>query len=137
MALLVPCTVMDVWQKKVPVAALCVLAAAAAVINLVTERVTWWEMLLGVLYGGSFLLISLLTRGAVGFGDGVMIAAAGAWTGITFVLCASIFGFLFAGIFGLVYIAVKKLDRKTKLPFAPFFTASCLLISILELVSGG
>ena len=128
---------MDVWKKKVPVAALGVLMAAAAAINLTLGRVTWWEMLLGVLYGGSFLLISLLTKGAVGLGDGVMIAAAGAWAGIIFVLYASIFGFLFAGIFGLVYIKVKKLDRKTKLPFAPFFTASCLLFSILELVSGG
>lgn len=135
--LLVPCAVMDVWKKRLPVVALCILMAVAATVNLVMERLSWWEILLGVLYGGSFLLISLLSKGAVGLGDGVMIAAAGAWMGIMFVLYASIFGFLLAGIFGLLYIKVKKLDRKTKLPFAPFFTASCLLLSVLEMVSGG
>lgn len=135
--LLLPCAVLDVWKRKLPVIALCILMAAAVAVNLVMQRISFWEILLGVLYGGSFLLISLLSKGAIGFGDGVMIAAAGAWTGILFVLYASIFGFLFAGIFGLVYIHVRKLDRKTRLPFAPFFTASCLLLSVLEMMSGG
>ena len=52
-------------------------------------------------------------------------------------MTASIFSFLSAGIFGLVYIKVKKMDRKTKLPFAPFFLFSCLWIGVLEWITGG
>lgn len=135
--LLVPCTVLDLWKKRLPVVYLGILLAAAVVINLVTGRAALWEILSGILYGGVFLLISVLTKGAIGFGDGVMIAATGAWTGVVFTMTASIFGFLSAGIFGLIYIKVKKMDRKTKLPFAPFFLFNCLWIGVLEWITGG
>ena len=82
-------------------------------------------------------MVSRISKGAIGSGDGIMIAAAGAWTGIMFVLTASIAGFLLAGIFGLIYIKIRKLDRKTRLPFAPFFTAACLILAVLELIMGG
>ena len=131
--LLIPSAILDVRKKKLPVIYLGVLLAAAVVVNLLTGRVSLWEMIAGILYGAVFLLISLLTKGAVGFGDGIMIAALGAWMGIVFDLSASIIGFLFAGIFGLIYIKVKKMDRKTKLPFAPFYTAACLALAIIEL----
>ena len=116
---------------------LMVLMTAAFVTNLVLKRASLWELIAGVSYGGLLLLVSVLTKGSIGFGDGIMIAAAGAWAGILFTLSASIFGFLSAGIFGLIYIKVKKMDRKTKLPFAPFFTGACLLLEVLEMLQGG
>ena len=137
LVILIPCTILDIRKKKLPVIFLLVMLIAAFVTNLPLKRVPLWELIAGVLYGGMFLLVSVLTKGSVGFGDGIMIAAAGAWTGVLFVLSASIVGFLSAGIFGLVYIKVKKMDRKTKLPFAPFFTAACLALAIVELVTKG
>lgn len=131
--ILTPCAVLDLWKKKLPVVFLLVMLVAAFVTNLLLKRVVLWEMIAGVLYGGVFLLIAFLTKGSVGFGDGIMIAATGAWTGVLFVLSASVFGFLSAGIFGLIYIKVKKMDRKTKLPFAPFYTAACLALAVIEL----
>ena len=137
LVLLTPCTVLDLRKKKLPVIYIGIFLAAAVVINLVTGRIALWEMIFGILYGGVFLLISVLTKGAIGFGDGVMISAAGAWTGVVFTMTASIFAFLSAGIFGLIYIKVKKMDRKTKFPFAPFFLFNCLWIGVLEWITGG
>ena len=135
--MLIPCAVLDIRKRKLPVIWLMVLMTAAFVTNLVLKRVSLWELIAGILYGGLFMLVSVLTKGSIGFGDGIMIAAAGALTGVLFVMSASIFGFLSAGIFGLVYIKVKKMDRKTKLPFAPFFTGACLLLEVLEMLQGG
>ena len=137
LVILGPCTVLDIRKRKLPVIYLLVLLTAAFLTNLLMERLSVWEMALGILYGLAFLLVSILTKGAIGFGDGVMIASTGAWIGIFFVLPASILAFLSAGVFGLIYIKVRRLDRKTRLPFAPFLTGACLTLWALELVTGG
>lgn len=134
--LLIPSAVMDIWKRKLPVIYLAVLLTAAVPLNLLTGRTDVWDLILGIVYGGTFLLVSIATRGAIGFGDGIMIASLGAWMGICFTLPATVFAFLSAGFFGLIYIRVKKKDRKTKLPFAPFLAAASLTLAVIELASG-
>lgn len=135
--LLAPCVVLDVRKKKLPVIWLLLFLPVSFAVNLLVQRVSLWAMIFGVLYGGLFLCVSLAAKGSIGFGDGIMIGSAGALQGGMFVLMSSFTGFLFAGVFGLIYIKVKKLDRKTRLPFAPFFAAACLLLSVPELFTGG
>ena len=135
--LLTPCVVLDVRKKKLPVIWLLASLPGSFAVNLLVQRVSLWAMIFGVLYGGLFLCVSLAAKGSIGFGDGIMIGSAGALQGGMFVLMSSAAGFLFAGAFGLIYIKVKKLDRKIRLPFAPFFAAACLLLSVPEFFTGG
>ena len=135
--ILAPCVVLDVRKKKLPVIWLLASLPVSFAVNLLTKRVSVWAMIFGIVYGGLFLCVSLAAKGSIGFGDGIMIGSAGALQGGMFVLMSSAAGFLFAGIFGLIYIKVRKMDRKTRLPFAPFFAAACLLLAVPELFTGG
>ena len=135
--LLAPCVIMDLRKKELPLVYMLIFLPLSAAWNLFFARITLWDMVFGLLTGGVFLLVSWGTRGAIGFGDGVMMGATGVWMGGLFVIGASMAAFLTAGIFGIIYLKIRKLDRKTKLPFAPFFTAACLTMAVIGALQGG
>ena len=135
--LLVPCVIMDIRKRKLPVIWLLGLLPVSFAVNLLTGRVSLWAMIFGVVYGGIFLLVALASRESIGYGDGIMIASAGALQGGMFVLLSSAAGVLIAGVFGLIVIKAKELDRKTRFPVAPFFAATCVLLAVPEFFTGG
>lgn len=80
---------------------------------------------IGILAGIYMFFFSFLTREAVGRGDGFMVMAAGIWMRektIGILMGA----FLLAAAIGILKICLKKADRKSELPFAPFFFLSYL-----------
>ncbi|NLI69274.1 MAG: prepilin peptidase [Firmicutes bacterium] len=78
-----------------------------------------WGMLLG---GGIMLLIYIGARGAIGAGDLKLMIMIGFFVGKIGVLAAMMMGFILGGAYGLVMIALRRLDRKDMIPFGPFLS---------------
>jgi leader peptidase (prepilin peptidase)/N-methyltransferase len=77
-----------------------------------------------------FLIIILLTRGGMGWGDltlGIMI---GSFLGFKLSLITLVFSFIIGAIAGLILIVLRKKGRKDAIPFGPFLSISAFVASI-------
>lgn len=91
------------------------------------------QRLLGAGVGGILLVISFLSRGKIGLGDGYLLCISGFALGVQQNLALLGYGLLFAGVVAVVMLICKKASRNTKMPFVPFLFGAYLLC----LVQGG
>lgn len=83
-----------------------------------------WADFYGSRYNAA--VISVLTRGEIGFGDGLLILAMGSVLKsgeLLGVLCAAL---LLCGIYSGLQLLVFKKKRDTEIPFAPFLLVGYL-----------
>lgn len=132
---LIPCVVTDIRRKTVSIWYLFGAGIAGAVFSLVLRDVPWWSVVSGIALGGVFLLLSKMTRGGIGLGDGAMIAAVGSWIGLGQTLSALLVSLIPAAIAGGICLLLKK-GRKFELPFAPFLEAGALAVVIPAIIFG-
>ncbi|KAB3537361.1 prepilin peptidase [Alkaliphilus pronyensis] len=83
--------------------------------------------LLGLLLaGGFFLLIAIISKGAMGGGDIKLMAVLGFWFGIKEVVLITFLSFLIGGILSLVFILLKLKEKKDFIPFGPFIVVATI-----------
>lgn len=118
-------SIYDVRQKTIP---LWILGAGGvwAVINsaiLVGELGmlhTLQTVAVGILPGAMLLLLGFLTEKKVGYGDGLLLMIMGILEGGKTVLFVFSIGLFLQSILAVVLVIIKKADKQTKIPFAPF-----------------
>lgn len=100
---------------------LVALAAGGTLCLLMRGEVWWlWQALMGILIGIGVLCFAWFSKESVGFGDGWLFVVTGIFLGFlqNFVL---LFGsMLFAGIFAIVCLVLKKKGRNDRMALAPF-----------------
>ena len=108
---------------------LLVLASAA------THR---WSGLLSALIGGAaafaafFALFFAVPKG-IGFGDVRLAGLCGAflgWFGYREVLAGFLLSFIIAGLPAAVLLAMRKVQRRTQIPFGPFLAAGTVIATL-------
>lgn len=79
-----------------------------------------WEWLGAVGLGTMLLALSVVSKGAVAMGDGLVLAALG--TVLTFgeLLGAFMLGLLCCSVWGIILLMLPRTGRKTEIPFVPF-----------------
>jgi leader peptidase (prepilin peptidase) / N-methyltransferase len=87
----------------------------------------WWNSLLGAITGFVLLLvIALVSRGGMGFGDVKLYALLGFVLGFKLVLLSFFFSTLFGAVIGGLALLFKIVKRKQPIPFGPFIAAGTL-----------
>ena len=84
----------------------------------------WPELLGGIAVGVLLLLFAVLSKGAVGKGDGLLLCVTGIYLGFEKNLALLLGALLLSGFFSALLLAARKAGRKTELPFAPFLLAA-------------
>ncbi len=129
------CTVTDCSQKKIDGRIL--LAGGICGIVLVSWQLwkgirDWYDVLFALLPGALLWGLSFLAEGKIGRGDGNMVLILGLLlnrsTGAVVLLTSCLLTAIFAG----AGLAVGKLRKNSRIPFAPFLLSANLLIWILE-----
>ncbi len=90
------------------------------------EGVDGRAMLGGVFLGLTLSLVSMVSGGRMGFGDGLVFCMTGVCLGFWENLTLMSLSFLFAGIFGAVGLLMKKLTMRQRIPFVPFVVVGYL-----------
>ncbi|MDF2634690.1 MAG: Prepilin peptidase [Pelosinus sp.] len=104
------------------------LSGTGVVINLWTNNMNLWDMLIASILGGGLLLfIAIVSRGGMGGGDIKFAAALGIWLGWKFLLLTLLLSFVFGGVGGLSLLLFKLKSRKDFIPFGPFIALGALL----------
>lgn len=121
-------SVEDIRRRKITVNVSLFFAMVAILLHLVFQNETIYQMLLGMLPGIAVLLLSVLTGGKIGMGDGVVMMLAGLYLGFYQALLLLFLAFFLAGIFGWYLLTVCRWNRNKRLPFVPFLFVSYLLL---------
>ena len=74
-----------------------------------------------------FLLIALVSRGGMGWGDVKLAALIGLATGFPLVFLAIIMGAILGGIAAVALLITKKRGRREAIPFGPFLALAAMV----------
>lgn len=71
-----------------------------------------------------FLLLAVLTKGAIGGGDIKLIAALGLWLGVRPLITVIAYGFIAGGMAALFFLVTKQKQRNSYFAYGPYFAIS-------------
>ncbi|MBO4785161.1 MAG: prepilin peptidase [Lachnospiraceae bacterium] len=123
----------DFKKKEVNIVFPALLAATAAVMLFFTKDISLINAIIGITEGVLLILISFLTKGEIGMGDGILLAACGLMLGGRDNLIMFFFACLSSAIVSALIMIIKKADKKTKIPFVPFMIPGFLIMVFLSL----
>ncbi len=92
-----------------------------------------FQIAIGMILGGGLLVaVAILGRGmfgkeSMGMGDVKMAAMIGAFVGAQGITLSLFLGFIIAGIFSSIGIALKKMKRTSYIPFGPFIALGTIV----------
>jgi len=81
----------------------------------------------GAIGFGMFLLIALVSRGGMGWGDVKLAALIGLATGFPLVFLTIIMGAILGGIVAVALVIAKKRKRRQTIPFGPFLAVAAMI----------
>ena len=125
--------VTDFKKKEVNIIFPILLAAAAVVMLFFSKDISLINAIIGIAEGLLLILISVLTKGQIGLGDGILLAACGLMLGGRDNLIMFFFACLSSAVVSALIMIIKKADKKTKIPFVPFMIPGFLIMVLLSL----
>ena len=84
------------------------------------------NLLAAAIGGGIFLLLAIISKGALGGGDVKLIFGLGMWLGAEKLLNVVLYGTILGGIAALLMILAKKKSRGSYFAYGPYFTLSAI-----------
>ena len=132
LSLLSWCSWEDIKQKKLTILYIMMFGICGMFLHLLVPVCSIYSIIWGMLLGLALILVSMLTRGSVGLGDGILLAVTGVYLGGYKNLQLFMIGLLLAAFWSLVLVVVKKKNGKEEIAFVPF-----LLVSYLIMIFGG
>lgn len=106
----------DIRERKISFHKL-VLFGLGGIFCCCIEGTSSYEVLYRIVPGGLLLLLSVMTKEALGYGDSIAVLVLGLWMGEVFTAFILAIAFWLAGIYG-VFCRIK--GEKEPLPFIPF-----------------
>ena len=114
-------SLIDLRVRRIPNILVCALAIWGLAQTLLLQRPAFSDALLGALVGGgTFALLFVLGRGAMGAGDVKFVAASGLLLGVPMILYGMLWGILFGGIAALLLLASRRAGRKDPMAYGPY-----------------
>lgn len=116
-------TVLDVKNKRIPV----ICPFVFGVVSFIFRGASMvFDTMLGMAPGAVVIIVSLFSKGQIGIGDGIVIIFLGGMLGGSESVEVLILSLIFVFLFSAVGLLMKKLSKKTALPFIPFYFAAYL-----------
>lgn len=110
---------LDFKKKEVSLAAIF-LFALAGVAWTVKDGAVCWQYFVPVGLGLFFVGLSVLSRGALGMGDALLVTSLGTMAGLEELISALFLGMVSCAVCAGIMLVVLRKNRKTELPFVPF-----------------
>ncbi len=127
---LIICAYTDIRARVIHVKVLLPFAAAGLLTAALAGKEAFISGLLGALAGLFILLISLVTKGAVGEGDGLALMVTGMYLGFLMNLRLLFFALFLSALVSAGAVVFRGLKKDSELPFMPFLLAAFIFINI-------
>ncbi len=112
-------SITDLKRRSVSIPISGIFAVVAILLHIYKTTI-WMDVLAAVSIGCGVLIVSLITKQAIGSGDGVALIVTGLYLG--FYRNMQVFLWSMIGVFvtGVVLMLVTKKDWKSKIPYVPY-----------------
>ncbi|MDE6202090.1 MAG: prepilin peptidase [Lachnospiraceae bacterium] len=110
-------TAEDIRKKEIPVFKVLAAGFFAVLYPMCVGQISAQEIIWGLVPGGILMLLALITKESIGYGDGMVAAVLGLWTGGWFTLAVVCAAVMLSGIYGTACLIRKK---REPIPFIPF-----------------
>jgi len=133
MAALIVCTGTDVLAYRVPNVVTYPAILAAIVIGAVmpdASLVNVWAG--GLVTGGTFLAMSIATRGGMGMGDVKLAFFVGFALGLAFGVLAILITAIAGGLIAVTLMVTRLRDRRDPIPYAPFIALGAAYVMLTQ-----
>ena len=130
----------DIRKKEIllwEILACAILSVAAVLMSFYKGSPDIIDILLSLLPGALLLLLSFISREGIGYGDGLIILAAGPALGFYDLLTTLMTAIILSGLFSGILLIFKKAKRNTRIAFAPFLAVGCAVATALGYGIGG
>ena len=117
--------------------ACALLSVAAGVMALYGGDLQLGEAMLSLMPGAAMILLSIITREGIGYGDGLIVLAAGPGLGLNDLVLALMTAMVLNGFFCGILLVLKRAKRKTRVAFVPFLAIGTLLATTVSYGFGG
>lgn len=134
MCLLMWLSVEDIRHRTIPRWFLFVGTSLIAA-SMVTQQETGWMLRVGgVCIGGIFLLLSRVTREAMGYGDSLLVCLLGGAVGLWTLLEILAISWGLLGLVAIVCLVKKSCSRRKSLPMIPFLTVGYGTVLVMQCI---
>jgi len=140
LAVLVVSSIEDIRKKEIllwEIRTCAVLSVAAVFMAFYKGSLDIMDVLLSILPGALLLFLSFISREGIGYGDGLIVLAAGPSLGFYDLLTMLMTAIILSGLFSGLLLIFKRAKRKTRIAFAPFLAAGCAVAIALGYGIGG
>lgn len=130
---LIICSITDLLERQIYFMFVSANGIIITLFHFFLKDIKLQDCLLGVLIGVIALLISIISREAMGIGDGIVLCVIGLALGAIKTLQLLMWSFMIIVLFSIVGIWLKKINLKTKIPLMPFLflgNVTSLLIGV-------
>ena len=127
-SLVVIVTISDLYKMLIPNQVLLFFTLVTIVVRFFIPMLPWWDAYAGALLGFVILfLIAIVSKGGMGGGDIKYFGVLGFFLGMKGIVLTLVLAAFLGAIFGLVFMMLKKIQRKQPMPFAPFIGTAALI----------
>lgn len=117
-------SVTDLKKKEISQVSILLFALAGIAAFVLDQNRNLYLMVGGAALGIIVIFISVLSGESIGAGDGLVISVIGIYVGFYQTLVLLLMGFILTAVTGVLFILMKKANRKSTLPFIPFLAAA-------------
>lgn len=127
------CAAEDIRKKQIHLNLILAFGIVGVVFHMLWQMQTIENVLFGMGVGGALLLLSVLTRGKIGIGDGILLVVTGIYLGLEQNLELLVCSLFICAVYALFLLAMRKRSRKDTVAFVPFVLISyvCMLAGVL------
>ena len=131
LGLLAMASAQDIKRKQIEIIPPIVFSIIAIILHIFIGRESIGNLLLGMAIGLIMLILSVVSQGKVGSGDGIILMVTGLFLGAKQNLELLVTGLIFCAIWALILIVVRGKKGNYEIPFIPFLLAAYLVMLIL------
>lgn len=126
--LLLICAIQDLFKKRVYLWVIGIGAVLTFICLPFLKELSVIDCIGGLAVGLTTMLISKITAGKIGMGDGLILCVTG--VGLGFWNNLELFGvaLFLAAVLSIILMILRVVDRKKSIPFIPFLFAGYLII---------
>lgn len=127
LGLLIPESVYDIKYKKIHPALTISFVLLAQILYGFTKATSCADFILNLLPGFLVIIMAFIFKESMGLGDGLIILFIGSVCGLRHSVFILVIAFVMSAVVSLLLLALRKVNRKSKLPFVPFLLMASLI----------
>lgn len=125
------CGIKDMRTKTVPLYIIGITAVLLCIALPFAGKMVIIDIIGGIFPGLLLLIVSKVSRGQIGMGDGIVFCVTGIGLGLWLNIWLLMYSLLLAAVFGLLLMIVKRAGKRRAIPFMPFVFIAYIGVIVL------